>query len=509
MIRQLSAQDAQFLYAQAENTLTHVMGIYIYDPSTAAGGRVRYKDIIRHIESRLGTSPVFRRRLHRLPLDLDYPYWVEDPHFDLEAHLSHARLPEPGDWRQFCIMTARYFSRPMDMNRPLWDVYVIEGLDRIDGVAPGSYALLHRIHHAAIDGASGTHSFIALSDKDAAGTPALELPGAAAELGDVPQPADVLRRALESNLTSPVKLLQALMRFAPAFARGAQDKALQEPVPARSPVPRTRFNAPISPHKVFDGVMCRLPDISAIRSLADGATVNDVVLAICSGALRRYLLGHGELPKTSLVAIAPVNARRADGEEQTPGNRISAMTVRLATQVEDPVRRLAAIRDFTREAKEAKAGLSARLMTDLSKHIPGATMAAAARLVTSRRFAPLQTNLFISNVPGPQYPLYMNGALLTHQFGMAPITNNAALFITALSYNGSISFSITSDRAIMPDVHFFRECMLAAIEELREALRGPPRPARARARKPTAGKRVGRRSRARSAPPPADSTPPA
>jgi hypothetical protein len=148
-------------------------------------------------------------------------------------------------------------------------------------------------------------------------------------------------------------------------------------------------------------------------------------------------------------------------------------------------------------------------MTDLSKHIPGATMAAAARLVTSRRFAPLQTNLFISNVPGPQYPLYMNGAMLTHQFGMAPITNNAALFITALSYNGSISFSITSDRAIMPDVHFFRECMLAAIGELREALHAPTRPARARARKPTAGKRAGRRSRARSAPPPADSTPPA
>ncbi len=499
MIRQLSAQDAQFLYAQAENTLTHVMGIHIYDPSAAPGGQVRYKDIIRHIESRLDTSPVFKRRLYRVPFDLDYPYWVEDPHFDLEAHMSHARLPEPGDWRQFCILTARHFSRPMDMNRPLWDVYVVEGLDRIDGVAPGSYALLHRMHHAAIDGASATHSFIALSDKDAAGTPALELTGAPAELGRLPQPADVLRRALASNLTSPVKLLNALMRFAPAIARGAQDSPPGEPAPTRSPVPRTRFNAPISPHKVFDGVMCRLAEFAEFRGLVEGATVNDVVLAICGGALRQYLHRHGELPKAPLVAIAPVNARKSSGDDQTPGNRISAMTVRLATHIADPVQRLQAIRDLTREAKEAKAGLSARLMTDLSKHIPGATMAAVARLVTSRRFAPRQTNLFISNVPGPQYPLYMNGARLTHQFAMAPITNNAALFIAASSYDGSINFSITSDRAIMPDVDFFRECIEGAIEELRDALRKGSQPARTRGAKASAGKRTARRARKKRA----------
>src|SRR3546814_8629353 len=126
-------------------------------------------DIIAHVESRVHTSPLFRRRLHRLPLDVDHPYWVEDEHFDVEAHMTHARLPEPGDWRQFCIAVARWFSKPMDMNRPLWDIYIIEGLDRIAGIPPGSFAMLHRVHHAAVDGASGAHAFIAMSDIDAAG----------------------------------------------------------------------------------------------------------------------------------------------------------------------------------------------------------------------------------------------------------------------------------------------------------------------------------------------------
>ncbi len=167
MISQLSAQDSQFLYVQGGDVLTHVMSITLYDPSTAPGGKVRFKDIVRHVSSRCHTSPVFMRKLHRLPLDLDHPYWVEDPNFDVEAHVTHVRLPKPGDWRQFCILAARHFARPMDMGRPLWDIYVVEGLDGVPGVAPGSYALLQRFHHSAIDGASGSYALIALCDSDA------------------------------------------------------------------------------------------------------------------------------------------------------------------------------------------------------------------------------------------------------------------------------------------------------------------------------------------------------
>ena len=471
MTQQLGAQDAQFLYLQTGDNLTHVMGVYVYDPSTAPGGRVRFKDIVRHIASRSHTSPVFRRRLYRLPFDIDHPYWVEDPHFDLEAHITHVALPEPGDWRQFCIQVARHFSRPMDMNRPLWDIYVVEGLDRIEGMAPGSYALLHRIHHAAIDGVSGAHAFVALNDRDADGTPAVESKDTGVEVGKVPNATEIAARAMFANLTSPARLMSAAIRLSPALISAAS-KSLTEQNRASSGIPETRFNAPVSPHKMFDGVTLELRELSAIRQLVEGATINDVVLAICSGALRRYLIKHKELPKDSLVAVAPINARKRSGEADIPGNNISAMSVRLATDVADPIARLQAIRDFTSEAKEAKAGISARVMTDLSKHIPGATMAGVARLLTSERFAPRQANLFISNVPGPQVPLYMNGARLTHQFAMAPLANNMGLFIAALSYNGSISFSVTSDRYILSDIGYFRECIEAAFKELRQAQPG-------------------------------------
>jgi diacylglycerol O-acyltransferase len=471
MLKQLSAQDAQFLYTQTANNLTHIMGVYIYDPATAPGGFVRFKDIIRHVESRVHTSPLFKRRLHRLPLDMDHPYWVEDEHFDIEAHMSHARLPEPADWRQFCIAVARYFSKPMDMNRPLWDIYVIEGLDRIPGIPAGSFAMLHRVHHAAVDGASGAHAFIAMSDIDANGTPAIGQPPPVEDLGQAPSSAEVISRAWSASMQSPVKFMNALMKMSPALISAARKTVADGGMTAG--VPDTRFNAPVGPHKMFDATLVSLADISAIRKKVPGATVNDVVLTTCGGALRKYLAKHKELPKESLVAVAPINLRgkegKGGGKASTPGNQVSAMSVPIRSDIADPLERLAAIRDYTVEAKEAKAGISARVMTDLSQHIPGATMAAVARLLTSERFAVRGTNLFISNVPGAQVPLYLAGARLVQQYGLAPLANNMGLFIATPSYNGQISFSIISERAVMPDIAFFRECIDASFADLMAA----------------------------------------
>ncbi|MGV1682827.1 WS/DGAT/MGAT family O-acyltransferase [Sphingopyxis sp. NJF-3] len=470
MLKQLSAQDAQFLYTQTANNLTHIMGVYIYDPSTAPGGFVRFKDIIRHVEARVDTSPLFRRRLHRLPFDLDHPYWVEDEHFDIEAHMSHARLPEPGDWRQFCIAVARWFSKPMDMNRPLWDIYVIEGLDRIEGIPKGSFAMLHRVHHAAVDGASGAHAFIAMSDIDAAGTPAIAEPPPLEALGRAPSSAETVTRAWSASMQSPVKFMNALMKVSPAIVASAR-KSIAEGGMAAG-VPETRFNVPVGPHKMFDGTTIALADVAEVRRKVPGATVNDVVLTTVGGALRKYLEKHRELPGESLVAVAPINLRGKDkgaGKASTPGNQVSAMSVPVRTDIADPLERLAAIRDYTVEAKEAKAGVSARLMTDLSQHIPGATMAAVARILTSERFAVRGTNLFISNVPGAQVPLYLAGAQLVQQYGMAPLANNMGLFVATPSYNGRIAFSIISERAVMPDIAFFRACIDESFADLMAA----------------------------------------
>ena len=468
-ISQLSAQDAQFLYIQSATNLTHLMAVYIFDPSTAPGGKVRFKDIIEHMRNRLDISPVFRRKLYRLPMDIDHPYWVKDDHFDLEAHISHGRLPAPGDWRQFCIHLARHHSKPMDMTRPLWDMYVLEGLDNVAGFAKGSYAILTRIHHATIDGVSGAHFFAALSDKDAKGTPAIPLPKDRQADDDLPSISEILNRAINSTVTSPVKLAQAMLKFTPALLSSAQKSLTSKEEKTESGVPQTRFNGPVTPHKMFDAITFDLDELKKMRLKVEEATINDVVLAICSGGLRHYLTKHKELPKESLIAVAPVNARRRAGDENNPGNNISAMTIKIWSNIADPVKRLEAIRDTTRDTKAAKSGLGARIMTDVTKHIPGVTMAGVAKILTDERFAPKFSNLMVSNVPGPQIQLYMNGAKLTHQYGLAPLAHGMGLFIATPSYNGKISFNIISDRKMMPDVEFFRECIQRAFDELRDA----------------------------------------
>jgi WS/DGAT/MGAT family acyltransferase len=464
-MQQLSAQDAQFLYIETGNNLTHVMGVNVFDPSTAKGGKVRFKDIIAHVEGRLDCSPVFRRRLLRLPLDFDHPYWVEDEYFDIEHHMFHGRLPEPGDWRQFCIHLSRHFSRPMDMNRPLWDMYVIEGLDGIEGFPKGAYAIATRVHHAAIDGASAMHFFSAMSDRDRKGTPAIDLTPVALEKAEAPSTTTVVNRAVVSNLVSPLKLTSTLLRFSPAIW-GTIKRSLAAEGSRGARVPATRFNRPVSPHKVFEAATFRLQDLKQIKSRVEGATINDVVLAICAGALRSYLDHHGELPHDPLVAIAPVNARSGGRQAEMPGNNISAMSVALPTYAAEPLDRLRIIRDTTSETKAAKSGISARLMTDLSKHVPAATLAGVARLLAGGRVATKLCNLFISNVPGPQQTLYMNGARMVHTYGMAPLADGMGLFIATPSYNGEMSFNIISDREMLPDIEFFRECVEAAHAEL-------------------------------------------
>lgn len=469
MLQQLSAQDAQFLYVETPTNLTQVTGMYIYDPSTAPGGKVRFKDIIDHIRQRLHVSPVFKRKLYRLPFDLDHPYWVEDEHFDLEAHFSHSRLPEPGDWRQLCIQLARHHSTPMNLNRPLWDMHVIEGLDKIAGYAKGSYALVTRMHHCTIDGASGVHFFGSITDSDAKGTPAIPLPDDAVQISDLPNPAEILNRAVTSTLSSPVKLTQALLKLTPAIASNARKKRQDGNEESKTKIPDTRFNQQVTPHKVFEGATFNLDEIKKMRLKVEGATINDVVLAISSGAVRLYLNKHKELPKDSLIAMAPVNMRSREGEEVNPGNNISAMTVKIWSNIVDPLERLEKIRDTTRETKAAKSGLSARVMTDITQHIPGVTMAGVARILTNPRFTPKLNNMMVSNVPGPQMETFMNGARLTHQYGMAPISHGMGLFITALSYNGALSFSVVSDRKIMPDIAFFRECIEKSFGQYRDA----------------------------------------
>jgi len=253
-------------------------------------------------------------------------------------------------------------------------------------------------------------------------------------------------------------------------------------------VPDTRFNHAVSPHKMFGAKAFRLDDFKAIRTVVPGSTINDVVLAVCGGALRRYLKHHGELPDDSLIAWVPINARTSSkADSHSPGNNVTSMTAPIFTDVGNDVDRLGCIHEATKLSKEAKAGVSARLMTDLSQHVPAATQVLAGRLVLRAGMAARTCNLFISNIPGPQVPLYMNGAQQVGAYGLAPLVNGMGLFIATPSYNGEITFNVTSTREIVPDMDFFIECIGASLESLKAALNPKKKAAKKKAAKKKAG----------------------
>ena len=475
---QLSPQDAQFLYMEAEGNRTHLTSISIYDQSTVPdGGVVRFKDILSHIESRLHMSPLLKRRLVRVPFEIDFPYWVDDEHFDLEYHVRHGRLPEPSDWRQFCIHMARYHSRPLDMDRPLWEMYVCEGLDNIDWLPKGSYAIATKIHHAAADGKAIMDFFATLADIDNKGTPAVPLDKSKLRRSPNPSLVEMGVRAVWHTVRSPVGLADAVMRSAPSVYRFAQT-ALSSRQKDRWTVPNTRFNASISPHRMFGARAFRLDDFKAIRKAVPDSTINDIVLAVCGGALRHYLEKHDELPDESLIAWVPINARTVNTTDpDSPGNRVTSMTAPIFTDLNDPVERLNHIQAATKKSKAAKSGISARLMTDLSQHVPAATQVLAGRMVLRAGAASRTCNLFISNVPGPQVPLYMNGALQVGAYGLAPLVHGMGLFIATPSYNGEITFNVTSTRDLLPDVEFFMDCITDEVEAMKKATQPKPKAA--------------------------------
>jgi len=472
-MQQLSAQDAQFLYMETNKSLSQVTSVSIFDPSTAPGGVVRFKQIIDHVQSRLHTSPIYKRRIYHVPMELDYPYWIEDEHFDIEYHIRHGRLPHPANWRQLCIHLARFHSRPLDMQRAPWEMYVIEGLDNVEGIPKGCYAVATKIHHAAADGMAIVNFFGGLFDIDTEGTPVMPAKQAVTSARyEKPTPFQMSARGMINTARSPMKIADTLFRNAPAIVRSARDRFQSSQRDAKQSVPNTRFNLETSPHRMFDATTFPLADFKTVRALAEGSTINDVVLSVCSGAMRKYLVHHKELPAESLKAFVPVNVRPNKGsltESDQPGNNISTMAPLLYTNIEDPVERLKAIHEETRNQKAAKKGVSARLMTDVTRHVPASTQLLAARLIMSSEMAGRMTNVCISNVPGPDVPVYMNGARSIKALGLGPLGDRMGLFIAVTSYNGEMSINPTSCRRTMPDIEFFIECIRDSFAELKTA----------------------------------------
>jgi diacylglycerol O-acyltransferase len=449
---------------------------------------VRFKDILAHLDRRLSRSPIFRRRLVRVPLDLDHPYWIEDENFDLEYHVRHIRLPGPADWRQLCITVARLDSRPLDLSRPLWEMYVIEGLDNVDGVPAGSYAVFTKLHHAAVDGHSMRDIISGIHDL----TPDVDESPAADDWKPEPRPSatTLMRSAVVNNLVrAPLRTGRAGLKMLPSAGVFARALLGRGPEGAGSLIPpsvtRTRFQAELTPHRVMDGCAFSLDDVKRMRSLVDGATVNDVIVAIVGGGVRRYLEAKGESPTDSLTCGAPVDLRK--GEDSLGGNDIAFLAISLGADIADPVERLRIVRRSTAGAKEMQQAVGARELSELSASFPGAlsswgfkALASTSMLFGNRR--PL-FNVGVSNVPGPQEPLYMNGARAERIFGVAPIFDGTALVFGVFSYRGAIEVTFVSCRRVVPDPSFLAESVQLSYDDFLAAL-----PAGSAARTSTARK---------------------
>ncbi len=493
-MRQLSAHDAAFLYADTAHANANVSLLHIYNQSTAPGGMVRFKTILTHIESRLERLPAFRQKLQRVPLDIDLPYWVDDENFDLEYHVRHIALPKPGDWRQFCIQASRIHARPLDLNRPLWEIYVIEGLDSFLDLPVGSFALLAKTHHAAIDVENGSEITMLLHDLDA--TPAPLTPPAPWFPEAAPGWISMLARGAVHTVAASAQLAGPLGRVVrkvlPAAVKLARNWLLR---PANLPV--TRFNSVVSPHRVFETRRFKLDEFKAIRGLVDGATVNDAVLAVCGGALRRYLDHHGELPAAGCSAMAPTCLRPESGAADAKPE-LAWLRVQLGTDLADPVQRLALLREQSGVAELTARAVGARELTDLACHAPAATLALSGKLLgramgSIGRRAPL-ANCTITNVPGPAQPLYLCGAHLSYFSAIMPIADGMGLVFAVTSYDGQVVISPTSCRELMPDPEVFAQCVRDSFQEYLAAAQAPPAPKLARRGKARAPARAAART---------------
>jgi diacylglycerol O-acyltransferase len=453
-VEQLNGVDTTFLNIETTTQQGHVGGIAVIDPSTAPDGW-GFDTVRRVVSERIHLLPPYRRRLLTVPMGLDHPYWVDDPNFDLDYHLRHIAVPAPGGPEEVATLVARIHERPLDRTRPLWEMYIIEGL------AGGKVASYTKLHHAAIDGISGAEILTILLDPSPEGR---EVPPD--ELRDpeaVPGPLALLGRTAVNMVRSPARAVRMgyeLLRSVPALRPLQALPALvglgsgREEMLSRPALiaPHTIFNEPLSAHRRWAYGDIEFSRVKAVKD-AFGTTVNDVVLTITAGTVRRWLVDHGALPGRSLQAMVPISIRASD-EEGAIGNRVSAMISPIGTHLEDPVERLAFVHETMAIAKDTHNAVPATVLSDFAQFAPPAVAARAARVVFDHglagRFTPF--NLVISNIPGPQVPLFFAGARLEGHYPLSTIVDGSALNITLNSYLGRLCFGIITDRELVDDV---------------------------------------------------------
>jgi WS/DGAT/MGAT family acyltransferase len=441
-----------FLHLEDDNTHMHVASVTIFE------GSVDYQEALDEVNRRLHLVPRFRQKLAFVPLGLERPVWVDDPHFNVEYHVRHTALPEPGTEESLKKLAGRIMSQQLDKTKPLWEIWLV------DKLAGDRFAMITKTHHCLIDGVSGADITAVLLDitpepPDLNPEPWVPHPE--------PTPAQLLTQALRERTTQPIEVFRGvrattraprrILKEAGQFLEGIGALAWA----GLNPAPRSPLNVPIGPHRRYEWVRASLDDFKMIKN-ALGGTINDVVLAVVSGALRRFLEHRGvDVRGLELKAMVPMSTR-AESERGALGNRVTAMAAPLPVYEEDPVVRLQIVRMAMKDVKESKQAVGAEMIVQLSGFAPPTILGQAARLQASQRFV----NVLVTNVPGPQFPLYSRGHKMLDLFPMAPLAANQALGIAVMSYNGQFGFGLIADFDALPDVGVVAEGLEKSIAEL-------------------------------------------
>jgi diacylglycerol O-acyltransferase len=459
----LTSIDASFLHQEGEASHMHIGGVLVFEGPTPA-----FEDFVEHVRGRLHLVPRYRQKLATPPLEAGRPLWVDDPDFNIEYHVRHTALPPPGSEEQLFLLTSRIASQQLDRSKPLWEHWLVEGLEG------DRFALISKTHHALVDGISGVDLASVLFDAER--EPEAEAEGtelepwrpehepSSAELvlagarGAVTTTASLVTRAIVAA-TRPATSLQ--------LARDAMEGLGELVWAGLNPAPETPLNVEIGPHRRYAVVRQQLADYKEIKD-ALGGTVNDVILSVVSGALGQWLRARGVRTEgLEMRALVPVSVRTHD-QRGTLGNQLAAMRAPLPLYIEDPVSRLRFIRAAMDGLKESKQAVGAATLAAVNNLAPPTVLAQASRLNFSTRLF----NLLVTNVPGPQLPLYLLGRELQDLFPVAFLPENHALAVAIMSYNGSLDYGLLGDYDALPDIDVVADGIEAALAELLAAARG-------------------------------------
>jgi diacylglycerol O-acyltransferase / wax synthase len=465
LMQRLSGMDASFLYMETPSMHTHVVGVLVLDPSD---GSYSYERVVNLIRSRLHKLLPFRRRLAWVPFSLTHPVWINDPDFDLEAHIHHIAVPAPGTMHELAEVVGDIAGSPLDRNRPLWEMWVV------DGLADGTVALVSKIHHSAIDGVTGADIMASLLDLEP-DPPEPEQVDDEWEPERLPNDVELVAGALGHVVRNPLRMARVMRRtvrnVAGVVARQREASADPDrPTPALPfQAPRVAWSGAITPHRSVAFGKASLDDLKHVKATF-GTTVNDVVLAACTQTLRAYLEAHDDLPDRPLVCSVPVSVHGKTEHEGT--NLVSTMFVRLPVQLADPVEQLSTINADTKEAKELQNAIGADLLQDFAQFIPPAVFNRAMRLYSNLNLADRHRpvhNLIVSNVPGPPIPLYTAGARVVAVYPFGPLLEGAGLNITVLSNMGNVDFGVIGCRETVPDIWDIADGFGRAVDDLKVA----------------------------------------